>query len=158
MSSGTPNCWTMCPWGHVTILLAVPSGQGPCWLCVPYSWPWLTRQALLREPAGRHVSPGRGRWPRQGAGGYRLGHTVTQDPACAQPAPAAGTRTTLRHLGLTGSPHQPRRGQRQRLGRFLRVSFCFSKSFHIRGTLRGAGGAEEVPTPPWARACRSLVP
>jgi len=81
MSSGTPNCWTMCPWGHVTILLAVPSGQGPCWLCVPYSWPWLTRQALLREPAGRHVSPGRGRWPRQGAGGYKLGHTVTQGPA-----------------------------------------------------------------------------
>jgi len=71
-------------------------------------------------------------------------------------APAAGTRTTLRHLGLTGSPHQPRRGQRQRLGRFLRVPLSvFSKSFH-RGTLRGAKDAGEALTPLWARACRPL--
>jgi len=83
----------MCPWGRTTILLAAPSGQGPCWLCVPYSWPWLTRQALLREPAGRHVSPGQRRWPQQATGGCRLGHAVTQAPSCARPAPSRGTRS-----------------------------------------------------------------
>jgi len=30
--------------------------------------------------AGRHVSPGQRRWPQQGAGGYKLGHTMTQGP------------------------------------------------------------------------------
>jgi len=80
MSLGTSNCWTRCPWGRITILLAVPSGQGPCWLRVPPSWPWLTRQALLREPAGRHVSRDRGRWPQQATGCYKLGHTITQGP------------------------------------------------------------------------------
>jgi len=94
MSLGTPNCWTIYPWRRTAILLAVPSGQGPYWLCVPLSWPWLTRQTLLREPAGRHVSPGQRRWPRQGAGGYRLGHTVTQGPAALSPVPVTGTRPT----------------------------------------------------------------
>jgi len=115
-------------------LLAVPSGQGPCWPCVPPSWPRLTRQALLREPARRHVSPGQralaaaGHWRLQAGPHYDAG------PQLRSACPSRGTRPTLRHLGLTGSPHQPRRGQRQRLGRFLRVLLSvFSKSFRVRG-------------------------
>jgi len=104
MSSGTPNCWTMCPWGHVTILLAVPSGQGPCWLCVPYSWPWLTRQALLREPAGRHVSPGQRALAAAGCWRLQAGPHCDAGPSCARPAPAGGhappcvTLASLAHL------------------------------------------------------------
>jgi len=32
----------------------------------------------------------RGRWPRQGAGGYKLGHTVTQGPATLDPPQPRG--------------------------------------------------------------------
>jgi len=138
MSSGTPNCWTMCPWGHVTILLAVPSGQGPCWLCVPYSWPWLTRQALLREPAGRHVSPGQRALGRgrvlEATGWATLWRRVQLRSTCL----SRGTRPPLRRLDLTGSPHQPRRGQRQRLGRFLRVSSVSPSIFAGRCAEQGA--------------------
>jgi len=42
-----------------------------------------------------------GRWRLQ------AGPQCDAGPTCARPAPAAGTRTTLCHLGLTGSPHQP---------------------------------------------------
>jgi len=138
MSLGTPNCWTICPWGRTAILLDVPSGQGPYWLCVPPSWPQLTRQALLRELAGRHVSRDRGRWPRQGAGGYKLGHTVTQGPqlrsACPSrgdtPHPASPWPHRLTSLTSARATTAPRR--------FLRVLLSvFSKSFHS-GTLRGA--------------------
>jgi len=85
-------------------LLAVPSGQGPYWLCVPPSWPQLTRQALLREPAGRHASPGQRRWPQQATRGCKLGHTVTQGPSRArlpQPrghTPPCVTLASLAHL------------------------------------------------------------
>jgi len=91
MSLGTPNCWTMCPWGCTTILLDVPSGQGPCWPCVPPSWPWLTRQALLREPAGRHVSPGQRALAAAGRWRLQAGPHCDAGPTCARPAPAAGT-------------------------------------------------------------------
>jgi len=147
----------MCPWGCTTILLDVPSGQGPRWPCVPPSWPWLTRQALLREPAGRHVSPGQRALAAAGCWRLQAGPHCDAGPSCARPAPAAGTRPTLRHLGLTGSPHQPRRGQRQRLGRFLRVPLLFSESPSIAGRY-AEQGAEEAPAPPWARACRPLAP
>jgi len=46
----------------------------------------------------------RGRWPRQGAGGCKLGHTVTQGPAAlslSQPrghAPPCVTLASLAHL------------------------------------------------------------
>jgi len=108
-------------------LLDVPSGQGPYWFCVPPSWPWLTRQALLRGPAGRRVPRDKGRWPRQATEGCRLGHTVTQGPRPRSACPSRGDTHTLRHLGLAGSPHQPQRGQRQRLGRFLRVPLPFQQ-------------------------------
>jgi len=89
MSLGTPNRWTICPWGHTTILLAVPSGQGPCWLCVLPSWPQPTRQALLREPAGRRVSPGQ---RALAAADWRLqaGPHCDAGSSCARPASAAG--------------------------------------------------------------------
>jgi len=119
-------------------LLDVPSGQGPCWLCVPPSWPRLTRQALLREPAGRHVSPGQRRWPRQATGGCRLGHTMTQSPAAlslsqprdthhpASPWPHRLTSSALARAATTARALSP-------------CSFsCFNKSFHVHGTLRGA--------------------
>jgi len=84
MSLGTSNCWTRCPWGRITILLAVPSGQGPCWLRVPPSWPWLTRQALLREPAGRHVSPGQRALAAAGCWRLQAGPHCDAGPTCAR--------------------------------------------------------------------------
>ena len=138
-------------------MFAVPSGQGPCGPCVPPSWPQRPRQALLCEPAGRHVSLGQRALAAAGYWRLQAGQYYDEGPSCALPAPVAGTSLTLRHFGLTDLPHQTRRGQRQHLGRFFRVPFpVFSKSFHIRGTLRGAGGAEKVLTPLWARACRPL--
>jgi len=138
-------------------LLAVPSGQGPYRFYVPPSWPQRPRQALLREPARRHVSLGQRALAAAGYWRLQAGPYYDEGLSCALPAPVAGTSLTLRHFGLTDLPHQTRRGQRQHLGRFLRVPLSvFSKSFHIRGTLRGAGGAEEVLTPLWARACRPL--
>jgi len=30
MSLGAPNCWTICPWGHVTIFCSMsPAAKGP---------------------------------------------------------------------------------------------------------------------------------
>jgi len=71
-------------------LLAVPSGQGPCWPYVPPSWPQLTRQALLREPAGRHVSPGQRAPAAAGCWRLQAGPHYDAGPSCARPAPAAG--------------------------------------------------------------------
>jgi len=135
-------------------LLDVPSGQGPCWSCVPPSWPWLTRQALLREPARRHVSPGQRALAAPGYWRLQTGPHCDAGPSLRSPVPAAGTRTTLCHLGLAGSPHQPRRGQRQRLGRFLWSLFLLQQVLPCsRGAAR-SGGAGEALTPLWARACR----
>jgi len=77
----------MCPWGHTAILLAVPSGQGPFWLCVPPSWPQLTRQALLREPAGRHVSPGLRALAAADYWRLQAGPHCDAGLSCARPAP-----------------------------------------------------------------------
>jgi len=115
-------------------LLDVPSGQGPCWPCVPPSWPRLTRQALLREPARRHVSQDRGRWPQQATGGCKLGHTMMQAPqlrsACPSrgdtPHPASPWPHRLTSLTSARATTAPRR--------FLRVLLSvFSKSFRVRG-------------------------
>jgi len=93
MSLGTHSYFARCP-----------QRPRPYWLYVPPSWPQLTRQTLLREPAGRHVSPGQRRWPQQATGGCKLGHTVTQGPSRArlpQPrghAPPCVTLASLAHL------------------------------------------------------------
>jgi len=84
----------------------------------------------------RTEGAGRGRLLKA-AGWATLWRRAQPRSACPQPR---GHALTLRHLGLTGSPHQPRRGQRQHQRRFLRVLLSvFSKSFNVRGTLRGAG-------------------
>jgi len=120
-SLGTPNCLTICLWGHVTILLDVPSGQGPCWPCVPPSWPQLTRQAPLCEPAGRHVFPGQRALAAAGCWRLQAGPHYDAEPTALSLSQSRGHALTLCRLGLSGSPHQSRRGQRQRLGRFLCV-------------------------------------
>jgi len=148
MSLGTHSYFARCPQRPRALLALCPS-----------SWPQLTRQALLRGPAGRYVSQDRGRWPWQAARGCKLGHIMMQGPAALGLPQSRGHALTLCRLGLSGSPHQPQQGQRQRQRRFLRVLLSvFSKSFHVRGTLREAGSLGEALTPPWARACRPLAP
>jgi hypothetical protein len=135
-------------------LLAVPSGQGPCWLRVPPSWPWLTRQALLREPAGRHVSPGQRALAAAGCWRLQAGPHCDAEPTCARlpqprdtPHPASPWPHRLTSSALARAATTARA--------LLPCSFsCFNKSFHVHGTLRGAGVAEEALTPLWARACR----
>jgi len=148
VSLGMHNYFARCPQRPRALLALRPSQLAP----------QLTRQALLREPAGRHASPGQRALAAAGCWRLQAGPHYDAGPTCAQPVPVTGTRPTLRHLGLTGPLHQPRRGQRQRLGRFLRVPLSvFSKSFHVRGTLRGAKGADGALPPPWVvRACRPL--
>jgi hypothetical protein len=97
----------------------------------------------------------RGRWPRQGAGGYKLGHSVTQAPSCARPAPAAGTGS----YSVSSWPHRLTSLTSARAGIAPRALLpcpfsCLSKSFHVWGTLRGAGVAEEALTLLRTRACR----
>jgi len=122
-------------------LFAVPSGQGPCGPCVPPRWPQQPRQALLREPASALCHGDARRRPRQAAGGYKLGHTMTQGAQLRSACPSHGDTHHLASPWPHWLTSSALRGQRQRLGRFLRAPFsCFSKSFHVRMTLRGAGG------------------
>jgi len=139
-------------------LLDVPSGQEPYWLCVPLSWPWLTRQALLREPAGRHVSPGQRALAAAGCWRLQAGPHCDAEPSCAQPAcPSRGDT----HHPASPWPHRLTSSALARAATAPKAlppcSFsCFNKSFHVHGTLRRAGVAEEALTPLWARACRPL--
>jgi len=102
MSLGTLNCWTMCPWGHTAILLAVPSGQGPCWLCVPHSWPqrdttgpitWTGRAPRVPRTKGA----GRG-WLLEAADWATLWRRAQPRSACPQPRGHALPCVTLASL------------------------------------------------------------
>jgi len=105
-----------------------PAAKGPAGpASLPVGRGWHDRpHCVSRLGAARPQD--RGRLAAAGCWRLQAGPYCDAGPSRAQPAPAAGTRPTLRHLGLTGSPHQPRRGQRQRLGRFLRVPFSVSVS------------------------------
>jgi len=137
-------------------LLAVPSGQGPCWPCVPPSWPRLTRQALLREPARRHVSPGQRALAAAGYWRLQAGPHYDAGPSCARPAPAAGhahPASPWPHRLTSSTSARATTAPR----RFLRVLLSvFSKSFRVRGNC-----AEQALRKRWRRlgqGLQALVP
>jgi len=123
MSLGMHNYFARCPQRPRALLALRPSQLAVADTTGPVTW----AGRATRIPGQRALA----------AAGYRrlqAGPRCDAGPSHARPAPAAGTRPTLRHLNLTGSPHQPWRGQRQRQRRFLRVLLSvFSKSFHVRG-------------------------
>jgi hypothetical protein len=137
-------------------LLDVPSGQGPCWPCVPPSWPWLTRQALLRGLAGRHVSPGQRALAAAGHWRLQAGPHCDAGPSCSRPAPAAGTH----HLASPW-PHWLTSSTSARATTAPRALPPCSSSVSVGPPLFAGRCAEqrasrEALTPLRARVCRPL--
>jgi len=105
MSLGTHNYFARCPQRPRALLALRPSQLALAVTTGPITWAGRAPRAPGTKGAGR------GR-PLEAASWATLWRRAQPRSAVC---PAAGTRPTLRHLGLTDSPHQPRRGQRQRL-------------------------------------------
>jgi len=77
-----------------------PAAKGPAGpASLPVGRGWHDRPYYVSRP-GATCPRDKGRWPRQAAGGYRLGHTVTQGP------PALGLPQPRGHHPASPWPHR----------------------------------------------------
>jgi len=104
MSLGTHSYFARHPQRPRALLALRPSQLAVADTTGPITWAGRAPRVPGTEGAGR------GRL-LEAAGWATLWRRAQLRSAC----PSRRTRPTLRRLGLTGSPHKPRRGQRQRL-------------------------------------------
>jgi len=103
MSLGTHNYFARCPQRPRALLALRPSQLAAADTTDPITW-------ACRAPRvpGTKALAATGHWRLQ------AGPHCDAGPSLRSACPSRGG-ITLRHLGLTGSPHQPQRGQQQHL-------------------------------------------